>query len=167
MIKVANFEFLPLAEIINEEIFYFPEVEPISLNFQELDYDSHFAVLNLGSIFYMILIYLALILFDALLLGLEKLIIKRPLKLRLKLHDALFWNGILCFKTEIYLELALCTAINYSYMMDSDGFPSIAFSNGLCYVTAIMCLAMPVWVIFFYSIQSREWVDKDFIAKYG
>lgn len=50
MIEVNNFDVLP-SEAILEEVAYFPEDDNFNLRFQLLQYNSSFAVPNLGSIF--------------------------------------------------------------------------------------------------------------------
>ena len=52
-------------------------------------------------------------------------------------------------------------------MPDSEGFPAIALSNGLTYLFAVMAALLPIWVIVFYCMQSKEWNSSDFMEKYG
>ena len=38
-LEIANFEIIP-SDLINDEIFYFPEEDPFNLNFQECEIES-------------------------------------------------------------------------------------------------------------------------------
>ena len=46
-IEISSFEIVP-SEDINNELFYFPEVDPFSLNFSECGIDSKFFLIIMG-----------------------------------------------------------------------------------------------------------------------
>ena len=60
--ELSNFDLLD-TESMNNEVFYIPEEDSVSLNFQNAGYDSTLAIKTLGTFFYMMLamIILALI----------------------------------------------------------------------------------------------------------
>ena len=97
MITIANFEVLP-ADDINEYIFYVPEIEaePFNENFAVAEYDSVHAVYNLGSIFYILVFHVLLLVAWSFLGIITKLApSSRTVRKRFnELHDYLFWNGL-------------------------------------------------------------------------
>ena len=63
MIDIATFDVVP-SEDINEEFFILPEAEPYNINFQQSRIDSVYAITNVGTIFYILIIYAVLILVE-------------------------------------------------------------------------------------------------------
>lgn len=149
LIEICSFKVLPTDEI-NEILFFFPDVEPFNLNFQEMGITSIFALPNLGSTLYILAFYVVLIIF-ALVVKYIGQYCKCCKKLHLSLYKAIFWGGFLRFWMEIYLDVGLCTALNYVMMQDSEDFPAIAISNGLTYGLGCILMILPVWIIIFYS----------------
>ena len=97
MITIANFEVLP-SDDINEQIFYVPEIEaqPYNENFAVAEYNSVHAVYNLGSIFYILVVHVLLIVAWLFLALITKLAPSaQTFKKRFnELHNYLFWNGL-------------------------------------------------------------------------
>ena len=160
MVEISSFDFLPV-DIFNQELFFFPDEEPISLNFQEMGFTSSFTLLNLGSIFYMILFYIGLILLNFV-LYLTGQFVPCAAKLSSKLYQILFWGGLLRFWMEIYLDVGLAVTLNMNEMGPSDGFTSVAISNGMTYGLGVILILLPIWIAVFYSLQIPRWADDDF-----
>ena len=59
-IEIANFEVIP-SEEINSWLFYFPEVDPYSLNFEECGIDSLFFLPLMGFSLYIMLFHFTLV----------------------------------------------------------------------------------------------------------
>lgn len=76
IIEIANFELIPSGEI-NDKLFYFPEVDPFSLNFSECGIDSLFFLLIMGFPLYIMLGHIALLVLYFV-LGLCNLLLKSP-----------------------------------------------------------------------------------------
>ena len=150
VIDIVSFSVFPTDEI-NWILFFLPEVEPFSLNLQDMGFDTTFTLLNLGSILYIMAFYLILLVL-AIILKIFGRYISCCRAFYLKLYQALFWSGLLRFWMEIYLDVALCVTMNYVKMQDPTGFPSIAISNYLTYGMGAIIVTLPVWIIIFYSI---------------
>ena len=71
----ANFEVKEINAVSNG-LFYIPEEDPVSLNFQNAGHESYMAITNLGLKFYMMLAWLAMIVIHFLLYLLSKAISK-------------------------------------------------------------------------------------------
>ena len=54
--EIANFDPLP-AEDMTYELFDFPQNGPFNANFENTGYESTYAVMNMGSMFYFLTIY--------------------------------------------------------------------------------------------------------------
>ena len=163
--SIAQFEILP-AEMITDSFFFFPESTPFNLNFQVMDFDSIYALANLGSILYFMLLYLALIAMS-LMLALIAKAVKRLSKLSNRLSSALYWSGLLRFAMEIYLEVGLCTLLNIQASPDPEGFFAIQLSNYLAYGLLALLIAVPLWIVVFYSCSMRRWNQPQFVEKFG
>ena len=102
LIEIANFEVIP-SEELNKKLFYFPEVDSFSLNFQECGIDSLFFLLIIGFPLYIILGHIALLVIYYL-LALLNLICCSPRigKLINYLRKYLFWNGFIRLYMELY-----------------------------------------------------------------
>ena len=59
IIEIALFDILP-AEYMLDFIMYFPQEDPLNLNFEILEYGSTYAVPNLGTIFFMFIFFVVL-----------------------------------------------------------------------------------------------------------
>jgi len=49
LIRAATFELVPFGDFLNEEAFYFPETDPITLGAEQCKVESVFMVDNLGT----------------------------------------------------------------------------------------------------------------------
>lgn len=148
LLQLSSFEILPTG-LFNEFLFFFPETEPLGLNFQELGYESPFTILNLGSIFYMFLLYAALMTLH-LIFVIGGRFSHRVATLSNKLGASLYWAGILRFLIEIYFDACLAASIGLNLKLPSDGFQSIKVSNVLTYGLATICAVLPIWIAVFY-----------------
>ena len=71
----ANFEVQEFDSVSNE-LFYIPEEDPVSVNFQNAGHESYMMITNLGLKFYMMLAWIAIIVIHFLLYLLSKAIAK-------------------------------------------------------------------------------------------
>ena len=71
VIKVSSFEILPSEDILNEAVFI-PEGDPFSVNFMTSSYESLLMLLNLGTINFLIVFHIVLLVIYPLLSILSK-----------------------------------------------------------------------------------------------
>ena len=101
VMEISNFELLP-SEEINNKLFYFPEVDPFSINFEECGIDSTFFLIIMGFPLYIMLIQLSLIILYFILVLANRLLKFKCLNKVLNyLKSYLFWNGSI----RLYMEL--------------------------------------------------------------
>ena len=118
-IEIANFEVIPSGEI-NDQLFYFPEVDPYSLNFEECGIDSLFFLPLMGLPLYIMLVHIALSIVYLVLALINHFLRLRCLdKILMKMKSYLFWNGFLRLYMEIYQGLCVATVLN-TYTAEDD-----------------------------------------------
>ena len=90
MIQLSTFEILPSEAILNE-MFFFPDADPFSLNFLQCGFETTSTMLNLGTINFIIAIHMTLLGIYILLSMCSCFRIITALKG--KLSHYLIWNG--------------------------------------------------------------------------
>ena len=147
-------------------VMYLPEEDPLSLALQEQGFDSTLFVKTLGNIFYAIFGYVAL----SLLLGSMALIGKKVQflhRVSSKVRKIIFWNGLIRFYIEIYMDVAVCAFLNLKTMTWNDHLPALNFSNYFAILAVISLCVIPVGLIVFFAKRMNSWIDDDFQNKYG
>ena len=97
------------------DIFYFPEMDSLSLNFQNAGYDTTLIIPSLGNLLYLLFLHFVLALVHVLLFVLAKVIIKVS-KVKSKVARYLYWNGSIRFFMEGYFDFLLFALINVKYL---------------------------------------------------
>jgi len=102
---------------INSKVFTFTEESAIADNFDEFGYEQKNFIQNLGSLYYFFP-YFCICLIVLLLLKLISMLgCSRPQKWYQQLKAYLFWNFLLRFTLEAYLELHLSATINVANLL--------------------------------------------------
>ena len=117
MIKIATFDFLSEFEEMGYDVLgYFlelPDDSSVGENFIEVGYESIYFVQNLGTLFFVILGYIAILIFIGLLFILK--FAKHLDKLRKKLRGIFMWNSVIRLLIEGYFEIILAIGITAIY----------------------------------------------------
>ena len=108
--ELASFNVVDTATVTND-FFYFPEMDAISLNFQNAGYDTNLLVPSLGTLFYIIVGQTSLVFVHMLLYLLAKAIPKTGV-LKNKVSAYLYWNGSIRFMMESYMDIVLFSLMN-------------------------------------------------------
>ena len=108
--ELASFNVIDTATLTND-FFYFPEMDAISLNFQNAGYDTNLLVPSLGTLFYIIAGQISLV-FVHMLLYLVAAAIPKAGGLRNKVSAYLYWNGSIRFMMESYMDIVLFSLMN-------------------------------------------------------
>jgi len=110
LIKIATFDLLP-TEHIDEEMYYFPDSDPYTSNFEQVGVESTLLLANIGFAMYLILAH-------ALFIGLHACLYRfkdvnsYTKKLYIKLNSYLYWNGLIRFYMEVYFDFAIMSVLN-------------------------------------------------------
>ena len=118
--ELASFNVIDTASVTNE-IFYFPEMDAISLNFQNAGYETNLLVPSLGTLFYIIVGQTSLV-FVHMLLCLVAAAIPKAGVIRNKVSAYLYWNGSIRFMMESYMDVVLFSLMNIESLEWSDSF---------------------------------------------
>ncbi len=111
--ELATFNYYDPNDFTDSQL-YSPEMEPISLNFQNAGFDGPLVVHNLRLMFYVFLLHIV----AALLMVLLVLCAKKSQKIKKvkdKASSYLFWNGTIRFLLENYLDFCMFSFINLQY----------------------------------------------------
>ena len=110
MIEIATFELIPTDELF-DEMFYFSEMDPFSVNFESCGVESLLFLKNIGFMLIMILLHVLLVILQVC-FHFFRNCCKFIKKVDQKLKKYLFWNGLQRFYMEIFFEIALLSALN-------------------------------------------------------
>lgn len=160
LIKVASFDLIP-TDIIDEQLWYFPEGDPFSLNFNTAGIESTMFFANIGLIFYMIvfnvfLIVLHIFFFTA------KNSCNCAQKGRKKVGDYLYFNGSIRFFMEVYFDVALLSALNLETVDWNTLFPSEKISNAMSIFFLVVIGLGPLCFALLVCWDTKRWRQEKF-----
>ena len=165
IIEIALFDILP-AEYMLDLIMYFPQEDPLNLNFEILEYGSTYAVPNLGTIFFMFIFFVLLALINVVLffIGADQ---RNARKHHANLSKFLYWKGSVRFIIESYMEILLATCINIALYNRESEYVGVSFSNYFTIVLFTIAVGLPIWVIIFFLFNIHKWEDEEFEERHG
>ena len=138
------------------DIFYFPEMDSLSLNFQNAGYDTTLIIPSLGNLLYLLFLHFVLALVHVLLFVLAKVIIKVS-KVKSKVARYLYWNGSIRFFMEGYFDFLLFALINVKYLNTDGAFWEVTFSNIFSWVLISFVSLIPLWLFIYLMINRNKW----------
>lgn len=114
VMSIANFEILPAGDIL-AEIYDFSESPPYRDNFENGGYETSNFAENLSTLFIVMMAIVVWLLFIMLLYLLQRIITKLEnfYKNRKK---GLFWNFLLRFTIEAYIDISISVILNWTHM---------------------------------------------------
>ena len=158
--ELANFNVVDTTDYTND-IFYFPEMDAISLNFQNAGYDTNLVIPSLGTLFYMMIGQIGFVVLHFLLLLLTEAIPKVGV-LKNKVYRYLYWNGSIRFMMEGYMDIVLFSLLNIESMNWDDTFWAVTASNYIAIALTVLLCGLPIFFIYFYSKNMQNWNDEAF-----
>ena len=152
LIKIATFDLIP-TDFIDEIVWYFPESEAFSLNFETAGVESTLFLENIGLIFWLIVMHVAFVFFH--------LVAVRPLRnscsfmarLDAKIAGHLYFNGILRFFMEVFFDVAMMSCLNLHTTDWDDLFYSQQASDYLSLSFVILICIVPVATVTIYCMK--------------
>ena len=118
MMKIATFDFLSEFEEMGYDVLgYFlelPDESSVGENFIEAGYESIYFVRNLGTLFFVIFGYIAILIFIGLLFIFK--FSKHLDRMRKKLKGIFIWNSVIRLMIEGYFEITLAIGITTIYI---------------------------------------------------
>ena len=107
-----------------------------------------YAVPNLGTVFYVILIFSLLVVIER---GWSRCKNNRSKPHHARLNRFLYWNAMNTFAMEIYLEMGFAVSLNLYAMIWLDNNPDLSFTNMISYFGLIFLITWPIWMVIFYA----------------
>ena len=167
LIDIATFEVLP-SEDINRELYVLPEAEPYNINFQQSRIDSIYAIPNVGTILYILIVYAILIITERIWsLFSGRICCKRSVAYLRKIQSFLYWGALNTLALEIYLDVGLSSTLNIHTMRWLDNNPDLVVTNVFAIGSLVFIIVYPIWLVTFYFSKFKKWRDEDFQHKYG
>ena len=110
---------------------------------------------------------LALYAVDFLLKQLAKIFPKID-KVRHRLYDYLYWNGLIRFIAEAYMPATLSALLNLKHLNLSGDFNAVTSSNVISIVVAVVIIAAPIFFVIFMArkLKSSSTKDEKFPKKF-
>ena len=145
-----------------------PEIEPVSINFQNAGYDSPLLLINCLSNIIKYSLQLSLLL----LLPVSKLNLIKRIRPRLaqQFFDYLFWNGSLRIFIESFADMLLFSLLNL-YEVNSLREINIFTVVEVSEILAVVFLLLATFVIFsvvaYYCANKKKLSDDAFLSKVG
>lgn len=165
---LADLAFLNIFDTssFTNDIFYFPEMDPLGLNFANAGFDTSLLIPSLGTLFFMLLGQIQLMLVHLLLICLAKAIPKTT-RVRDKVSTYLYWNGSIRFMMEAYIDLCLFTLTNLKELNWREPIFGILASNTLSIILIVLLTVLPIFLIYFFVKNALNWTNVNFLGKYG
>lgn len=143
--KTIKFDPVESAELTNE-LGYIPEMDPISINFQNGGYENNLMIPNLGCLFYTLLGHIPLILVQICILLLAKKFVNFEW-LNKKVANYLYFNGSMRIFIEAYMDLVLCALLNVKDLDWSHDFSMVTASNYLAITVLSLSCCIPILMV--------------------
>lgn len=160
LIDIATFDIVP-SEEINGEVFVLPDDEPYNVNFQQSKIDSKYAITILGTIFYILMLYLLTVVIERIWARVVRKYPRTAIHQK-KLHDFLYWGGLNTLAMEVYLDVALAGSLNVHTMRWLKNNPDLAFTNVFAICCVIFAAGYPLWIFTFIKKMHPWWCEKQF-----
>jgi len=148
-VTVANFEIVP-TDIVYPLFFELPECQAHSSGFELTGYESIYVSENLGTIFVLMHVYAILYIASGLLFLLGKKW-NSFAKGYQKLAKFLFWNGLIRFFIEAYLELSLAVIVNLVHLKWDTESGAELYSSITTVFYSLIVVGLPIFLAFFYG----------------
>ena len=165
MIELASFDLIPLDWAI-DLLYYFPEGDPFSLNFETVGIESKLLLLNIGMTMYMIYFNVLYGVLHSILAPFKQKssFIRKTVA---KMNDYLYFNGTIRFYMEIFFDIIILASLNL-YTADW-GTPFIAeqASNYLSIVFIILISIWPIGCILLACLRPKKWIAQTFQSRVG
>ena len=162
----ADAEVVDTATIFTENIMYLPEQDSLSLSLQDQGIDSTMIVNALGMIFYTTLFFGFIAILNVLLYFVERKCKPRR-SISQKISKYLYWNTLIRFLMEAYLDFYLCAFLNIKTIFWNKNLPGVQFCNVLSIMVIAGLIPLSIFIIVFYARNVKRWNDPEFESKYG
>ena len=139
-------------------MWYFPDVDAFSLNFETCDFESTLLLSNVGFMLWILALHLLIFIIHLMIFIVQR-VFKCCQNLRKKIGNYLYWNGILRLYLEVIFDLSIMSVLNiYTAAWDSS-FQSEKVSNAISICLLALLVLVPVVFVPFLFCKRRQWND--------
>ena len=146
--EISNFDVIDTSDFTNK-IGYIPEMDAISLNFQNEGYLNNLVVPSLGTLFYILLAQISLVAVH-LLLHIISRCIKLADKVTNKVARYLYFNGTIRLLMESYMDLVMFALINIKDLDWSGDFFFVTLNNWISISLLGILIVFPFLIVIVY-----------------
>ena len=111
LIALATFDLIP-TELVDKELFYFPEEDPFSLAFAQCGYESNLFLNNAGFLKYFIMAHLFL--------AVIYLVLYKVKPVQRRMASYLQYNGLIRLLMEAYQDVILFSVLDVYYLNQKE-----------------------------------------------
>ena len=165
LINIATFDVIP-TESIDSALWYFPEEEAFSLNFETAGVESQTFLQNIGLILYLIMLNILCGILYFLLLPARNSASCLS-KVVTKMKKYLLFNGNIRFYMELFLDVGLLASLNMHTVGWSSSFTSTQVSNYLSIAMLILICIWPLCFILLACCKPKIWQEEKFKDRCG
>ena len=165
MIKLATFDLIP-TEWISDMLWYFPEGEAFSLNFETAGIESKLFLQNIGLTLYLVLFNILYGLLHGILVPFKSKskFLEKTVK---KMDSYLYFNGTIRFYMEVFFDIILVASLNLQTADWETPFIAEKASNYISISFIVLISIWPVGCILVACIKPKKWVDEKFKSRCG
>ena len=147
-------------EHVDSLIYYFPDADSFSSNFETVGIESKLLLANVG--FALWLIYLnALFMIVHAIISMTKTRRTCMMKLQQKLGSYLYWNGLTRLYMELFFQLMLLGALNLHTAEWNSPFESVQKSNLISlFIITLICSVLVTFVIIYFCAPREKRIRK-------
>ena len=116
---------------------------------------------NIGTILYIIMIYIVLIILERIWTCLVKKC-ERSRTRYTKLKNFLYWTAINTLAMEVYLDVGLAATLNVHTMQWLDNNPDLYMTNIFAILCLVYIVVYTIWLPIFYTLRRPQWKDEEF-----
>ena len=163
--EIGGFNFIDI-ESYTREFMYFPEMDALSLNFQNAGFGDALVISNMGFLFYIVLAHILAVPLVLLLHACGKKF--RKIKPHTdRAHNYMFFGGSIRFFMEGYLDFCLFSLMNIKALDWSGTFIAVTICNYVAIIFTTFACLFPVFVVVYFICRMHLWQSEDFKRKWG
>ena len=146
---------------------YLPETKAFSLVFESAGYTSVYIIVLLGTTFVFMILILCMLFIDLVLWLVGKKVPKVAYFREKTTKKWLYWNFLIRFLMEMYLNAVLFSFVNLISTDWSSELPAVRFCNFFSLVTIIVAIVCPI-IIVMHAIRNRKnWQEPSYQEQNG
>ena len=88
-------------------------------------------------------------------------------KVSSKLNGYLYWNALIRFFLEAYLDVSICALINLKSFIWISEFSSLTFNNLMAVLFITILLLLPPFLLIFAACKHQHWQSEEYQKRYG